>query len=68
MYGLRGERHLARGNKRERFGRLVSLCGKLVRELVGEFRLDKFDKLIFKQLIKFIKLVKFVKLKLVKQR
>lgn len=57
MYRMRRERHLARGDKRERFGQLVNIFGQLGGKLIGEFGLFigyfKLGKFIFGQFVKF---------------
>lgn len=62
MYGLLWERYLGDVGYREQFRQLVHFLGKLVRKPVGEFKLFKFYKLIFKQLVKLDKHFKHFRL------
>ena len=62
MYGLLGERYLGDVGHREQFRQLVHFLGKIVRKLIGEFKLFKSDKFIFKQLVKLDKHFKHFRL------
>lgn len=61
MYGLFGERHLGDVGYGELFRQLVRFIGKLVREF-KLFKLFKFEKLIFKQLVELDKYFKHLRL------